>query len=126
MARERLGRDDGPMLEALKRLNGETIHLPGRIKDCPDRDRLAMRFERDCSTIRSEKVTSKDKTALISGGLVSCMLVVAWSEFQHGKPLGEIHLITPAPLTAGSTVVFTGAGYHHSSVRRHSSDTGCH
>jgi putative restriction endonuclease len=41
-----LGRNDGPMLEALKRLNGETIHLPGRIKDCPDRDRLAMRFER--------------------------------------------------------------------------------
>ena len=41
-----LGRDDGPMLEALKRLNGETIHLPGRIKDRPDRDRLAIRFER--------------------------------------------------------------------------------
>jgi putative restriction endonuclease len=36
---------DGPMLEALKRLNGETIHLPGRVKDRPDRDRLAMRFE---------------------------------------------------------------------------------
>jgi putative restriction endonuclease len=37
---------DGPMLEALKRLNGGTIHLPGRIKDRPDRDRLALRFER--------------------------------------------------------------------------------
>jgi putative restriction endonuclease len=34
------------MLEALKRLNGGTIHLPGRIKDRPDRDRLARRFER--------------------------------------------------------------------------------
>jgi hypothetical protein len=36
----------GPMLEALKRLNGGTIHLPGRMKDRPDRDRLAIRFER--------------------------------------------------------------------------------
>src|ERR1700730_15222919 len=41
-----LGQSDGPMLEALKRLNGETIHLPSRPKDCPDRDRLALRFER--------------------------------------------------------------------------------
>lgn len=37
---------DGPMLEALKRLNGGTLHLPGRAKDYPDRDRLAMRYER--------------------------------------------------------------------------------
>jgi putative restriction endonuclease len=41
-----LEQNDGPMLEALKRLKGGTIHLPGRIKDNPDRDRLAMRFER--------------------------------------------------------------------------------
>jgi hypothetical protein len=41
-----LGQNDGPMLEALKRLNGGTIHLPGRVKDQPDRDRLALRFER--------------------------------------------------------------------------------
>ena len=41
-----LGRNDGPMLEALKRLNGGTIHLPARAKDRPDRDRLALRFER--------------------------------------------------------------------------------
>ena len=41
-----LGQNDGPMLEALKRLNGGTIHLPGRTKDRPDRDRLALRFER--------------------------------------------------------------------------------
>jgi putative restriction endonuclease len=34
------------MLEGLKRLNGEIIHLPSRIKDHPDRDRLALRFER--------------------------------------------------------------------------------
>lgn len=41
-----LGQKDGPMLEALKRLNGGTIHLPNRDKDRPDRDRLALQFER--------------------------------------------------------------------------------
>jgi putative restriction endonuclease len=41
-----LGRNYGPMLEALKRLNGGTIHLPDRDRDFPDRDRLALRFER--------------------------------------------------------------------------------
>jgi putative restriction endonuclease len=41
-----LGQNDGPMLEALKRLHGGTIHLPNRAKDLPDRDRLAFRFER--------------------------------------------------------------------------------
>ena len=41
-----LFRTDGPMLEALKRLNGGTIHLPTRDRDRPDRDRLAQRFER--------------------------------------------------------------------------------
>jgi len=34
------------MLEALKRLESGTIHLPIRPKDWPDRDRLALRFER--------------------------------------------------------------------------------
>jgi putative restriction endonuclease len=34
------------MLEALKRLNGVTIHLPSREQDRPDRDRLAWRFAR--------------------------------------------------------------------------------
>jgi putative restriction endonuclease len=38
--------NDGPMLDALKRLNGGTIHLAARVKDRPDRDRLALRFER--------------------------------------------------------------------------------
>jgi putative restriction endonuclease len=41
-----LGQNDGPMLDTFKRLNGEAIHLPSRIKDRPDRDRLALRFER--------------------------------------------------------------------------------
>jgi putative restriction endonuclease len=41
-----LGQKDGPMLEALKGLNGGIIHLPSRTKDRPDPDRLALRFER--------------------------------------------------------------------------------
>src|SRR6266481_275394 len=41
-----LSQNDGPMLDALKRLNGGTIHLPFRAKDYPDRHRLAIRFER--------------------------------------------------------------------------------
>ena len=41
-----LSLEDGPMLEALKRLDNRTIHLPSRIKDRPDQDRLAQRFER--------------------------------------------------------------------------------
>jgi len=39
-------KNDGPMHEALKGLDGGIIHLPERIKDRPDRDRLALRFER--------------------------------------------------------------------------------
>ena len=41
-----LVQNDGPMLEALKQLNGGLVHLPGRVRDRPDRDRLALRFER--------------------------------------------------------------------------------
>ncbi|MYJ54318.1 MAG: HNH endonuclease [Nitrospira sp. SB0672_bin_25] len=41
-----LDQHDGPMLEALKQLEGEILHLPSRERDCPDRDRLALRFER--------------------------------------------------------------------------------
>lgn len=37
---------DGPMLEALKGLGGAKLLLPNRAKDHPDRDRLAVRFER--------------------------------------------------------------------------------
>jgi putative restriction endonuclease len=40
-----LSQQDGPVLEALKSLNGEVIHLPRRNRDRPDRDRLAERFE---------------------------------------------------------------------------------
>jgi putative restriction endonuclease len=41
-----LSQNDGPMLESMKRLDGGFLHLPSRFKDRPDRDRLAMRFER--------------------------------------------------------------------------------
>ena len=40
-----LSRSDGPMLEALKRLHLEAMHLPARQRDHPDRDRLAIRYE---------------------------------------------------------------------------------
>jgi len=40
-----LRQNDGPMLDALKRLNGRMICLPDRQKDRPDRERLAQRFE---------------------------------------------------------------------------------
>ena len=40
-----LDREDGPLLEALKRLAGGTIHLPSRIQDRPDPARLELRFE---------------------------------------------------------------------------------
>lgn len=40
-----LSQNDGPMLEALKRLHGGPLHQPSRGRDRPDRDRLAIRFE---------------------------------------------------------------------------------
>jgi putative restriction endonuclease len=40
-----LGQRDGPLLEALKQLDGGKLRLPARQQDRPDRDRLAARFE---------------------------------------------------------------------------------
>ena len=40
-----LAQRDGPMLEGLKLLHRQPIHLPSRRKDHPDRERLALRFE---------------------------------------------------------------------------------
>ena len=40
-----LDKEDGPLLESLKRLEGSAIHLPGRLADRPDRERLAQRYE---------------------------------------------------------------------------------
>lgn len=45
VAERLLGQRDGPMLEALKKLQGGRIRLPRRLEDRPDRDRLAQRFE---------------------------------------------------------------------------------
>jgi putative restriction endonuclease len=39
-----LSQRDGPILEALKHLDGGTLHLPERIQDRPDRERLAQRY----------------------------------------------------------------------------------
>ena len=46
VSRRLLAQRDGPMLEALKQLHGHTLHLPRRLRDRPDRDRLAQRFSR--------------------------------------------------------------------------------
>lgn len=40
-----LCQQDGPLLEALKKLHQGLLHLPARSQDCPDRDRLAARFD---------------------------------------------------------------------------------
>ena len=40
-----LAQTDGPMLESLKQLDRQALHLPSRQRDYPDRDRLALRFE---------------------------------------------------------------------------------
>jgi putative restriction endonuclease len=45
VSRRLLMQDGGPMLELLKKVNGEQILLPGRARDYPDRDRLQMRFD---------------------------------------------------------------------------------
>ncbi len=40
-----LEKKDGPMLLALKQLEGSKLHLPSRLRDYPDQDRLDRRFE---------------------------------------------------------------------------------
>jgi putative restriction endonuclease len=40
-----LEQHDGPLLESMKSLHQGMLHLPQRIQDCPDRERLALRFE---------------------------------------------------------------------------------
>lgn len=40
-----LAQQDGPLLEALKRLDHHAIRLPARRQDRPDRNRLALRFD---------------------------------------------------------------------------------
>ena len=41
-----LAQRDGPMLNAMKQLQGGVLRLPKRVGDRPDRDRLAVRFQR--------------------------------------------------------------------------------
>ncbi|MDR4307182.1 HNH endonuclease [Chelatococcus sambhunathii] len=41
-----LAQKDGPILEAIKSLDGQALRLPKRRQDWPDQDRLALRFER--------------------------------------------------------------------------------
>ena len=41
-----MDQNDGPLLEAMKGLNGQPLHLPSRKSDWPDRERLEARFAR--------------------------------------------------------------------------------
>jgi putative restriction endonuclease len=43
--------DDGPMLDVLNRSEGVEIQLPARRAHLPDRERLAIRFERFRSAV---------------------------------------------------------------------------
>lgn len=45
VSRRLMTQKDGPMLELLKQMHGNKLHLPERERDRPDRDRLAMRFD---------------------------------------------------------------------------------
>lgn len=40
-----MDQSDGPTLEALKRSHHQILHLPNRLQDYPDKERLATRFE---------------------------------------------------------------------------------
>src|SRR5581483_7654881 len=46
VAKRLLDDDDGPMLDVLKGFQGRSIELPRRAESRPDRERLAIRFER--------------------------------------------------------------------------------
>jgi putative restriction endonuclease len=46
VARSLMDEEDGPMLEVLKTFDRKRIHLPSRRSHRPDRERLALRFER--------------------------------------------------------------------------------
>ncbi len=50
VSRQLLEEDDGPMLETLKHAHGVDIGLPTTRKQYPDRERLALRFERFSET----------------------------------------------------------------------------
>lgn len=45
VAQRLLGQKDGPLLESMKQLHGKLLHLPARLRDHPDKDRLTMRFQ---------------------------------------------------------------------------------
>ncbi len=60
---------------------------------------------------------SKQTYRAISFGLVGCMVDVAWSEFQRGAQVADIHLITTVQLTLASTsIVSTGVAVHENAI----------
>jgi hypothetical protein len=61
---------------------------------------------------------SRKTAGVVSTIAVGGMFIVAWSEFAHGKPAAEVHLITAAPLTIGSTIVFTVSPFSFIALRK--------
>jgi hypothetical protein len=60
---------------------------------------------------------SRNTCRIVSGFLVPTMLCVAVSEFQHGVPIGEIHLISPVQLApASSTAMVSGLLVHQNTI----------
>ena len=45
VSKKLLTQNDGPLLETLKKLHHQKLHLPARKKDHPDRERLLVRFD---------------------------------------------------------------------------------
>jgi putative restriction endonuclease len=45
VSRRLLDEDDGPMLDLLKQFHAQPLHVPARLAQRPDRERLAARFE---------------------------------------------------------------------------------
>ena len=45
ISRRLLTQNDGHMLDLLKKMHGEKLNLPERVRDRPDRDRLLLRFD---------------------------------------------------------------------------------
>jgi putative restriction endonuclease len=46
VSRRLLRDNDGPMLDVLKGFHGTELHVPAKVSQRPDRNRLALRFER--------------------------------------------------------------------------------
>ena len=84
---------DGPFLEALKKLNRGTIHLPTRTKDCPDRTdwRCALRDLRQWLNDNQNVVQFRSTTENLLGKLPQ-MFPILTNTYFSGAGLMDIGL----------------------------------